>query len=359
MTPRSRPSLGGGLVLALATIVLCLLAGEIVDRLRDPAASLWRYPNYIDVWAKAWIDPEERGVLRYDSELGYEPVPGASGTVHGQPISYSLDGLRNQNLGASPATGPLILALGDSYTEGWSVAGDESWPAHLERDTGRRVLNAGVRGYGLDQMVLRAERLAPRFKPRTIVLAFIGSDIERTTLSFRDFKHKPYFVPAGEGLDLRNAPVPTVPISGPLVVARGILGYSHLLGSIMRRLGAYDLWYGVNVGTGADGVLVSCRLMDRFAALVRKENADALVVAFQQSDDWNGSMTRATVEKRVTAVLACAKRAGLATLDTSAAFASAGANRDTDAYFVAGHYTDRGNALAAKLIADALKAAKD
>jgi hypothetical protein len=30
------------------------------------------------------------------------------------------------------------------------------------------VLNAGVRGYGLDQMVLRAERLVPEIKPSTV-----------------------------------------------------------------------------------------------------------------------------------------------------------------------------------------------
>lgn len=357
--PRRRPPLGGGLVLAVASVVLVLLAAEIVDRLRDPSASLWRYPNYVDVWQKAWaVDPEERGVLRYDSELGYEPVPGASGTVNGQPISYSADGFRIQNLGAQPAAGPLVLALGDSYTEGWSVSGDESWPAHLERQTGRRTLNAGVRGYGIDQMVLRAERLVPRFKPQTIVLAFIGSDIERTALSFRDFKHKPYFVPAGDGLELRNVPVPITPLSGPLVAVRRVLGYSHLLDTLMRRIGAYDLWFGNNISTGIDGVLVSCRLMDRFAALVQKYNANALVVAFQQRDRWNYPLERTAVAVRVAAVLACANRAGLATLDTSPAFAAAGAAKDPAAYFVADHYADRGNALTASLIAATL-AAKD
>jgi hypothetical protein len=99
--------------------------------------------------------------------------------------------------------------------------------------------------------------------------------------------------------------------------------------------------------------------MARFAARVRKENANALVVAFQQSDDWNQGLSRAAVEKRVTAVLACADRAGLAILDTSAGFEAAGANRDHDAYFVSGHYNDRGNALAAQLIAAVLKTAKD
>ena len=97
--------------------------------------------------------------------------------------------------------------------EGWAVGDDETWPAHLERDTGWRVLNAGVRGYGLDQMVLRAERLAPRFKPRVIVLAFIPDDIYRVGLSIRQAYHKPYFVPAGETIELRGVPVPRTPVS--------------------------------------------------------------------------------------------------------------------------------------------------
>lgn len=354
-----RPSLRGGLALSFTTVVICLLLAEIADRLRDPDASLWRYPNYIETWAAARHDPEERHTIRYDSELGFEPIPDSLGKAGGPPMSYSAQGFRNQNVGAPPATGPLILVLGDSYTEGWMVRDDESWPAHLERDTGRRVLNAAVSGYGLDQIVLRAERLVPRLKPPTIVLAFIGSDIERTTLSFREFKHKPYFVPAGEGLELRNAPVPTTPIEGPLVVARRILGYSHVLGSIMRRLGAYDLWYGLSISVGGDGVVISCRLMERFAALVRKQDTKALVVAFQQHDGFNEGLTRAEAQKRVSAVLACAGKAGLATLDTSAAFDAAGANRDPESFFVGWHYTDRGNALAARLVAAALKTAKN
>src|SRR5205807_23429 len=90
--------------------------------------------------------------------------------------------------------GGLILsfvAVDNSFTERNAVADDETWPAHLERDPGWRVLNAGVRGYGLDQMVLRAESLAPRFKPRAIVLTFIQDDIYRVGLSIRQAYHKP------------------------------------------------------------------------------------------------------------------------------------------------------------------------
>ncbi len=94
--------------------------------------------------------------------------------------------MRDQNLGAAPATGPMIMAFGDSFTEGYAAGNDETWPANLERMTGRRVLNAGVRGYGLDQIVLRAERVMPQLKPPTVVLAFIADDVVRTALSVRE-----------------------------------------------------------------------------------------------------------------------------------------------------------------------------
>ena len=41
------PSLIGGMALAAVTVTLCLLAGEAISRLLDPAASLWRWPSYL------------------------------------------------------------------------------------------------------------------------------------------------------------------------------------------------------------------------------------------------------------------------------------------------------------------------
>lgn len=357
MNRRTRPSLSGGLALAALTVLVCLLLGEAVSRIRDPEASLWRYPNYI--WQATELDAEAPLQLRYDSELGYEPWPGASGILESKTLSYSADGFRNHNLDRPTATGPLILALGDSYTEGYAVSDDETWPAHLEHDTGRRVLNAGVRSYGLDQIVLRAERLAPRVKPHTMVLAFIESDIGRTALSARELRFKPYFVPAGQGLELRNVPVPTERASPPWDGVRAVLGYSHLLDHVMRRLGKVRLWYGDGIGTGVDADLISCRLMARFAELVRREGAKALVVAFPQADGWTNPSLGAAQRRRTSAVLDCAATAGLATLDTYEGFSAAGVGRDVDAFFVDWHFNDRGNALAARLIATALAADKE
>ena len=263
MTARSsgRPrSLWSGLALSAATVVVCLLAGEFITRLWDPSASLWHWPYYAVVASQP--SPGETQ-FTYDPTLGWAPIAGSSGAMLGKPFSFTDEGTREQNRDRPPATGPLIMAFGDSMTEGFAVGNDETWPAHLERLTGRRVLNAGVRGYGLDQIVLRAERIVPEIKPSTVVLAFIADDILRTALAVRDAKGKPYFVPEGEGLALHNVPVQVAGRSSLMMAARHLLGYSHLFDRIVNRLGVQQSWYGREVATGADPFNVSCRLMDR------------------------------------------------------------------------------------------------
>ncbi|SEP17087.1 GDSL-like Lipase/Acylhydrolase family [Rhodospirillales bacterium URHD0017] len=346
-----------GLGLSAVAVLFCLLAGEVAIRIFHPSASLWHYPNFIALNAAPRPD-QARGLLRYDSDLGYAPIPGASGVLMHQPISYSADGLRNQNLARARPVGRSILAVGDSYTEGYAVKDDESWPAYLERDLDRPVLNAGVRAYGIDQMVLRAERLAARFKPEAIVLAFISADITRAGMSVLESFRRPYFVPVGDGLELRNVPVPTTPVIGAKAFPRRVLGYSYLLDFTMRRLNARELWYGDFERTGVDVNLVSCRLMHRFAEVVRKEATRGLIVAFPQYDTWTDPPASAWHRTRVLGVLACARDAGLATLDTYDGFAKAGVAGNVDGFYVDWHLNAQGNALAARLIAATLDAGR-
>ncbi len=246
------------------------------------------------------------------------------------------------------------MTFGDLMTEGFAVGDDETWPAELERLTGRRVLNAAVRGYGIDQMVLRAERLVPELRPATVVLAFIADDISRTALSVRDSRAKPYFVPDGDGLALRGVPVPEAGFPPSMTTAREILGYSLLFDRIVTRLGLRPFWMGREKGTGVDPFIVSCRLMDRFAALARREGATALVVALPEQGVFFEANAAAGQHEALTRVLGCAAHAGLATLDTSPAFAKEDVGRDIDAYYTMMHFTGRGAALAAREIAVAL-----
>ena len=152
-THRPRTGPAAALALSLAAILFCLVAGEIAVRLLLPSASLWRYPNLATL--RVQFNPVMLPHMKYDSLLGHEPVPGSEGSVFGAPVSYTADGMRRNGPQPSPSGPPVVLAVGDSFTEGWGRDDEATWRAHLESDTGWRVLNAGVRGYGLDQIVLR------------------------------------------------------------------------------------------------------------------------------------------------------------------------------------------------------------
>jgi hypothetical protein len=350
------PSLVGGLAVAAVTVLACLLVGEALSRLSDPEGSLWRWPFRLA--DESQLAPGTTQ-FAYDATLGWAPIAGSSGTIVGKPLSFSAEGTRAHNMGALRPSGPPILAFGDSMTEGFAVGDDETWPAALERLGGRPVLNAGVRGYGLDQMVLRAERLVPELKPSAVVLAFIADDISRTALSVRDFRSKPYFVPEGEGLALRNVPVPDAGFPPAMAWLRNLLGHSHLFDQIVTRLGLRPYWTGREIGTGADPFVVSCRLMDRLAILAKREGTRALVVALPEQGVFFDAKAAAGQREALTRVLGCAARAGLATLDTTPAFRRENVGRDIDAYYTMMHFTARGADLAAREIAAALRGAAE
>jgi hypothetical protein len=144
-----------------------------------------------------------------------------------------------------------------------------------------------------------------------------------------------------------------------MMAARQLLGYSHLFDQVVNRLGVQQFWYGREIGTGVDPFIVSCRLMDRFASLVKREGANALVVALPEQGVFFDAKAAAGQHEALTAVLGCAAKAGMPTLNTFAAFEKEKVGRDIDAYYAMMHFTDRGNAIAARAIAAALATSKE
>jgi hypothetical protein len=89
------------------------------------------------------------------------------------------------------------------------VDDDETVPHFLERALeGTEVLNFGVRGYGLGQMMLRLEQDGLALKPgHVVVVVLLPSDIGRDAAAH--FGHnKPVFSLDEEGLRVGNVPVP-------------------------------------------------------------------------------------------------------------------------------------------------------
>jgi hypothetical protein len=214
-------------------------------------------------------------------------------------------------------------------------------------------VNAGVSGFGLDQTVLRTERLAAELRPAAIVMGFIADDLRRAEMSLMWGGAKPYFSLEGETLTLHAIATPArLGTRHELGFWQRWLGWSMLVDTIVRRLGWQEKWFAENVRAlpKGDGERLACPLMGRIAAL----GIPTLVVAeYELAQAETGYDRDGVAEQRRKSqiVLRCAERAGLATLDLFDTVDAIVQARGIDAIYRGWHHNAEGNRLVAKAIA--------
>jgi len=106
---------------------------------------------------------------------------------HGLHTVLALCAVLILSTGCSPAVPQMprlapdavILSFGDSITYGTGAAPEDSYPAVLERLTGRRVINAGVPGELSGAGLKRLPKLLDEHAPALLILCHGGNDLLR------------------------------------------------------------------------------------------------------------------------------------------------------------------------------------
>ncbi|MDR1614544.1 MAG: arylesterase [Campylobacteraceae bacterium] len=73
----------------------------------------------------------------------------------------------------------VILAFGDSLTEGYGAKEDESYPVRLGKILNMQVINAGISGEVTQKGAARLPSLLDEIKPDIVILCHGGNDIIR------------------------------------------------------------------------------------------------------------------------------------------------------------------------------------
>lgn len=154
--------------------------------------------------------------------------PGSSLTYRTPEFTFTAEinrlGFRDREFSLAKGAGMRILAIGDSFTYGWGVGVEQSWPKVLEaglRKRGRdvEVANLGQPGASPVVYAQTAARAIPLLKPDVVVVAITQGD------DLAQLKREPGASPPGTGAGGQET------AAGP---QQG--GTSKLAGAVIGRL---------------------------------------------------------------------------------------------------------------------------
>ncbi len=347
--------------LVLLSVVVSLLVLEAAVRVLD-GVPIFLTTNFV---ARA-LDEVHNTVVQHDPAVGWVVVPNfAQGN-----FTTGEFGVRMSTGKIAPLQQQAVLFVGDSFGAGSGVSDAEAWPAVLERTIDTQVIDAAVGGYGLDQLVLRAETLLPLLNPRMLIVQTrleYGNSVAR--MSVAGGAPKPYFTIKNGELVLHNSPVPNFASSSrDIGWMRYALGHSYLVHFIMTRLNLLQWWVSSS-STRIKWELstcqvneVSCLLMRRLAHIRDQRGIRvAFVVQYSGPEIMENPLHW---EKDRSFILGCAEREGLEVVDTLGPLRALYHSNDLASFQrlwqmqdnnrVYGHMSAEGNRLAANIVAKQL-----
>lgn len=153
------------LLTSIVSVLLMLLAGELLVRWLDPQATMLPRSRFSAAYGLEF-HPNRVMVNELSGQWRFSYTTNAQG--HRGPVLP----LSNRYLR------PNVVVLGDSYTFGYGIADGEDYPAQMRRLLGdsHDVVNLGVGGWGLTQEIRRYYELGRLYEPQVVVLQFTGND---------------------------------------------------------------------------------------------------------------------------------------------------------------------------------------
>ncbi|HET7747649.1 MAG TPA: hypothetical protein VFM29_10140 [Vicinamibacteria bacterium] len=206
MTPRLRAAF---LNLALAAASLLLGLGAL--------EGLARWDRHRRAGGKEQV--EAAHYVEHDPVLGWKKKPGARVTYRRREytaeVAVNSRGLRDRERGYERPEGTVrVLALGDSFVEGYTVAFEETVAQVMEKELGpcpAEVLNGGTAAWSLDQEYLFYVHEGARYEPQVVVAFVYFNDVYWTIFDNHFGTPKPLLGREAGRLFVRNDPVPFRP----------------------------------------------------------------------------------------------------------------------------------------------------
>ena len=165
------------------------------------------------------LPDRKTGLFDYDQDLGWKLRDGYHGLStwsYRETIEkINSDGWRDKSYPKVKDDSVYRIAVvGCSRTYGYGVNVEETYPKVLEDNLGLsasypvEVMNFGVSGYGLAQMMINYEKFVKNYSPDLVILQLYQPSLSRVLFQNRWRTQKPTFVFEAGQLVLANHPVP-------------------------------------------------------------------------------------------------------------------------------------------------------
>jgi hypothetical protein len=280
-----------------------------------------------------------------------------------------------------------LAAFGDSYVYCNEVGDADSWPGQLEAKWKCEAINYGVGGYGTDQAFLRFREEGRQMKPHVVIIGFTSMQATRVVSRYRRFQDPgdgPWFKPRfllndTGGLEFLASPVASAADAERLVAnPAGIVAvgehdywyssavFEHWLypKSATYRLIAWTghaawlryihrdrVFKGELLSPDSEAFELLSRIFRDFVAAVRAAGMKPVVLMLPSRADLNLFVDRQVASYET--LRAYLEKTGVSIIDPATTLT---ANAPLDDLFApAGHYSPKGNAIVANVIAEALQ----